>query len=99
MKHEKIAKRLHELGHSTRLNVYILLMKAGPEGLPVGILQLKLKIPASTLSHHLSRLRAVGLISQQRDGVKLYCQPNLNSLQEVIHYLQDKCCSDTGRTC
>src|SRR5215203_486896 len=56
MKLEKAAKQLEALGNPTRLKVYRTLVRAGDAGLPVGRLQEKLKIAASTLSHHLHRL-------------------------------------------
>ena len=53
---EKAAKQLEALGNPTRLKVYRALVRAGDDGLPVGRLQEKLEIAASTLSHHLHRL-------------------------------------------
>ncbi|MCC9371116.1 ArsR/SmtB family transcription factor [Enterobacter hormaechei] len=61
MELSKAADTLKELGHPTRLSVYRELVKAGHEGLPVGELQKRLDIPASTLSHHLSSLISVSL--------------------------------------
>lgn len=55
---------LKELGHTTRLDIYKTLVKAGRQGLPVGELQQHLAIPASTLSHHLSSLISVSLVRQ-----------------------------------
>ena len=97
MKHEIIAARLQELGHSTRLNIFRRLIKAAPHGLSVGDLQRKLDVPASTLSHHLTRLRTVGLITQHRSGAQLTCQPQIKALIEVIDYLQEECCG--GDSC
>jgi DNA-binding transcriptional ArsR family regulator len=99
MKTTIIASRLKELGHQTRLSVYRLLIKAGPKGLSVGVLQKKLRIPGSTLSHHLSRLAAVGLIEQHRTGTQLHCRPKIKSLDQVVDYLQSECCSDSEDTC
>ena len=64
MKVEKAAKQLEALGNPTRLQVYRALVRAGPAGLPVGRLQEKLRVPASTLSHHLHRLILTGLVSR-----------------------------------
>lgn len=64
MELSKAADTLKELGHPTRLSVYRELVKAGHEGLPVGELQKRLDIPASTLSHHLSSLISVSLVRQ-----------------------------------
>ena len=60
MKIEKAAKQLEALGNPTRLKVYRALVRAGDDGLPVGRLQEKLGVAASTLSHHLHRLILTG---------------------------------------
>lgn len=89
------AARLAELGHSTRLTIYKYLVKMGEAGAPVGEIQKVLDIPGSTLSHHLSRLVQVGLVRQMREGRILYCQPQYDTLEELIDFLKAECC--TGR--
>ncbi|CUY89588.1 ArsR/SmtB family transcription factor [Serratia sp. IR-2025] len=86
------AEALKELGHPTRLSVFKELVKFGYEGLPVGELQKRLEIPASTLSHHLSALLSVGLIRQERQGRILYCQPQYALLSQIINFLLEECC-------
>jgi DNA-binding transcriptional ArsR family regulator len=56
------------LGNPTRLKIYRILVRAGEEGMAVGRLQERLDIAASTLSHHLKALVAVGLVTQTREG-------------------------------
>ena len=56
MKIDEAAARLEALGNPTRLKIYRTLVRAGEPGLPVGKLQVRLAIPASTLSHHLKTL-------------------------------------------
>lgn len=92
MELELAAKRLAELGHSTRLGIFRHLVRCGPAGCRVGDLQEKLAIPASTLSHHLGRLISVGLVEQQRDGRILQCLPKMDALNETIAYLTEECC-------
>jgi len=94
MELEHVAGILKELGHPTRLAIFKLLVKAGHKGLPVGILQERLNIPNSTLSHHIAKLVSVNLITQQRAGRILYCIPQYESLNALIHFLQDECCVD-----
>ncbi len=89
---EKIAARLAELGHPTRLAIYVHLIKAGDKGSPVGEIQQKISIPGSTLSHHIAKMLKVDLIKQIRDSRTLYCLPQYDSLVEVIDFLQDECC-------
>ena len=92
MELETTAARFAELGHPSRLAIFRLLVKAGADGLPVGSIQSELEIPASTLSHHLSRLVSVGLIKQDRDGRTLHCKPQFPALQEVVEFLLKECC-------
>ena len=93
MKHENAAKRLAELGNTTRLAVFRYLVKIGHEGAPVGQIQRALGIPGSTLSHHISRLVTVGLVRQVRDSRILYCVPQYEALDELVDFLRSECCS------
>ncbi|MDF7800076.1 metalloregulator ArsR/SmtB family transcription factor [Pontiellaceae bacterium B1224] len=86
------AKQMAELGHTTRLSIFRYLVKGGRQGVPVGDIQAELNIPGSTLSHHISRLVAVGLVIQCRKGRTLYCAPQYSKLDELIDFLKDECC-------
>ncbi len=92
MELELAAKRLSELGHSTRLSIFRHLVGCGPQGCRVGDIQEILDIPGSTLSHHIARLVSAGLVEQRREGRVLYCIPNLDALAETMVYLTDECC-------
>ncbi|MDB1125067.1 ArsR/SmtB family transcription factor [Vibrio algarum] len=97
MELEAVAKALKELGHPTRLCIYKEVVKAGHQGIPVGNVQDKLVIPASTLSHHVSNLASAGLISQRREGRTLYCVAEYECLNSVIGFLRDECCLNEGQ--
>lgn len=88
------AKALKELGHVTRLKIFKAVVRAGKQGVAVGVVQEKLAIPGSTLSHHISSLMAAGLISQRREGRTLYCVAEYDQLTAVIGFVQDECCID-----
>ena len=90
------AKRLAELGHVTRLQIFRYLVKGGRQGVPVGEIQAALEVPGSTLSHHITRLVSVGLVEQRREGRTLYCVPQYDQLQNLIGFLQDECCVNEG---
>ena len=91
---ETAASQLEALGNPTRLNIYRTLVRAGGNGLPVGKLQLKLDIAASTLSHHIKKLVDVNLVSQERQATTLICRANYMSMNGLIGYLSDECCAD-----
>jgi ArsR family transcriptional regulator len=94
MKLEKAAKQLEALGNPTRLKVYRMLVRAGEGGLPVGRLQEKLGIAASTLSHHLHRLILTGLVTQERQATTLICRTNYGVMRDLLGFLADECCAD-----
>ena len=94
MKLEKAALQLEALGNPTRLQLYRTLVRAGDEGLPVGRIQDKLDIAASTLSHHLKRLVDTGLVTQERQATTLICRANYSGMDALIGYLADECCAD-----
>lgn len=84
-----------ELGHERRLAIYKLLVKAGPTGLSVGEIGKKLKIPGSTLSHHLRRLNSVKLIHQKQEKQTIYCHATYQQLNALMAFLTKSCCQDS----
>src|ERR1700732_772120 len=98
MKIEQAAKQLEALGNPTRLKVYRALVRAGDDGLPVGRLQVKLGLAASTLSHHLHRLILTGLVTQERQATTLICRANYVAMDGLLGFLTDECCADASRT-
>ena len=87
------AKRCSELGNTTRLSIFRLLVKAGKDGLPVGEIQRSLDIPPSTLTHHLQRLVQVGLVNQRRQSRVLHCEPQFDAVRELADFLVSECCT------
>jgi len=96
MELEKAAKQLEALGSPTRLQVYRILVRSGDEGLPVGALQEKLGIAASTLSHHLHRLILTGLVTQERQATTLICRANYPAMDSLVGFLVNECCIDAA---
>src|SRR5262245_25480735 len=97
MKLDDAAARLEALGNPTRLRVYRLLVRAGDSGLPVGKLQDRLDIAASTLSYHLKTLVTVGLVSQEREATTLICRANYPVMHALVAFLVDECCVEGPR--
>ncbi len=93
MEIEAAAKRCAELGNTTRLAIFRLLVRVGREGLPVGEIQKRLDIPGSTLSHHIGRLVQVGLVNQRRESRTLHCEPQIHAIEELAQYLISECCT------
>jgi len=94
---EEAAAQLEALGNSTRLKVYRALVRAGDDGLPVGRLQARIGIAASTLSHHLHRLIMVGLVTQERQVTTLICRANYPVMRSLLGFLVEECCVESCR--
>lgn len=97
MKVEKAARQLEALGNLTRLRVYRTLVRAGEAGLPVGRLQERIGIAASTLSHHLHRLILTGLVTQERQATTLICRANYIAMDALLGFLTEECCADATK--
>jgi DNA-binding transcriptional ArsR family regulator len=97
MKIDDAAARLEALGNPTRLKIYRMLVRAGHAGMPVGRLQERLKIPASTLSHHVKALVVVGLISQLREGTTLVCHAEYDTMRGLVDFLVAECCVEEAQ--
>jgi ArsR family transcriptional regulator len=70
-----------------------LLLTAHPQGMIAGDLQDQLGIPASTLSHHLEKLKNEDLVRVRREGTFLWYRANTEALQEIIAFLYAECCT------
>jgi ArsR family transcriptional regulator len=81
------------LGIESRLSIIRLLLKAHPQGMVAGDIQSELGIPASTLSHHLEKLKSEGLVSVERQGTHLWYRANTKTLQELLTFLYAECCT------
>ena len=92
------AQCLDKLGNPIRLEIIRLLVRAGPDGLSVGALKAHLGIAASTLSHHILHLVAVGLIHKHRQGRVLRCTPNYDLLHALVAMLTDECCKGVAHS-
>ncbi len=87
------ARCLSELGNLTRLDIYRLLVRAGPRGLNIREIQTRLGIPASTLAFHLRGLVNAKLVVQQKSGREIVCRAHHRQLNAVIDFLREKCCA------
>ena len=94
MKLEHAAKQLEALGNPTRLAIYRNLVKAGHNGSPVGDIRQALDIPASTLSHHISKLLQAGLLTQKRESRSLVCRLDYANMDSLMTFLVNNCCTE-----
>lgn len=94
---ETAAQGFAAIGSEPRLDVLLLLVKAGPDGLTVGDIQARTAMPASTLAHHLRFLTAAGLIEQERQGRSVINRARFDHLENLGGYLLKECCADQAQ--
>jgi DNA-binding transcriptional ArsR family regulator len=93
----RYAAQLAALGAAPRLQIVRLLLAAHPTGLWAGAIQEELGMPASTLSHHLEKLKQAGLIESRREGTFLRYAAQTAALRAIIDFLYAECCTRVER--
>ena len=89
----RYADMMAALGTETRLRIVRLLLSAHPYGLVVGEIGSELGIPASTLSHHLEKLKNEDLVIVRRESTFLRYTANTQALQDILAFLFAECCT------
>jgi ArsR family transcriptional regulator len=89
----RFADMFSAMGTGPRLRIMRLLLSAHPDGLVVGEIGQELAIPASTLSHHLDKLKNEDLVKVRREGTYLWYSANTEILQQLLGFLYAECCT------
>lgn len=89
----RYADMFSAMGAEPRLRIVRLLLSAHPEGMVVGEIGSELNIPASTLSHHLDKLKNEDLVRVRREGTFLWYSANTDALQDLLGFLYAECCT------
>ena len=89
----RFADMFSAMGTGPRLRIMRVLLSAHPDGMVVGDIGEELGIPASTLSHHLDKLKNEDLVKVMREGTYLWYSANTNGLQELLGFLYAECCT------
>ena len=89
----RYADMFSAMGTEARLRIMRLLLSAHPEGMVVGDIGNELGIPASTLSHHLDKLKNEELVQVTREGTFLRYRADTGSLQDLLTFLYAECCT------
>src|SRR3954464_14994735 len=97
MKSSNAIAALKALAHARRLELYRVLVQAGPGGMTVGALQTQTRHAAATLSNHLNALRHAGLVSDRRHGRNIWCCADYARMNGLLEYLTQNCCA--GEPC
>jgi ArsR family transcriptional regulator, arsenate/arsenite/antimonite-responsive transcriptional repressor len=89
---------LAALAQDNRLDVFRLLVEAGPEGMPAGAVATALDLAPNTLTFHFDRLRTAGLVTVRRDGRSMIYAAQFETMNSLLGYLTDNCCGGARRT-
>ncbi|SNY90321.1 transcriptional regulator, ArsR family [Cohaesibacter sp. ES.047] len=87
------------LSQPTRLDVFRLLIKAGPEGMSSGDLGEHLGVKPNTMSVNLKQLLHSGLVRNQRHGRQIYYYADMNAVGGLLSYLLQDCCGGRPELC
>jgi ArsR family transcriptional regulator len=90
---------LSALAQDNRLDIYRLLVQAGPEGMAAGEVATELAIAPNTLSFHFDRLRHAGLVSVARQGRSLIYAARYETMNNLLGYLTENCCGGKPGVC
>ena len=99
MKSNEVVASLAALAQESRLALFRLLVRRGPEGYTPTKLGESLGVPAPTLSFHLKELQRAGLIESRREGRYLFYSPNFTHMNQLLEFLTDNCCSLANQDC
>jgi DNA-binding transcriptional ArsR family regulator len=99
MKSKDVIESLSALAQESRLSVFRLLVKRGPEGYTPTQLGEKLDVASPTLSFHLKELQRAGLVDVRRDGRFLYYRPNFAHMNQLVGFLTENCCVLADQGC
>lgn len=83
---------LAALAQDNRLDVFRLLVQAGPEGMPAGAVADALDLAPNTLTFHFDRLRTAGLVTSRRDGRSIIYAARFEAMNDLVAFLTENCC-------
>jgi DNA-binding transcriptional ArsR family regulator len=93
------AAALGALAQESRLAVFRLLVQRGPRGLAAGEIAERLRIPAPTLSFHLSQLAHAALVRSRREGRSIIYAADYEGMQRLMGFLTEHCCREDAAGC
>src|SRR3954447_12813493 len=92
-----VVAALAALAQDNRLDVFRLLVQAGPEGMPAGAVAAALDLAPNTLTFHFDRLRTAGLVTVRRDGRSMIYAARFDTMNSLLRFLTENCCG--GASC
>jgi DNA-binding transcriptional ArsR family regulator len=83
---------LAALAQDNRLEIFRLLVQAGPDGMAAGHVAETLGLAPNTLTFHFDRLRTAGLVTVRRDGRSMIYTARFEAMSALVGFLTENCC-------
>ena len=99
MKNTDAVAALAALAQESRLDVFRLLVQAGPEGMAAGGVATALKLAPNTLTFHFDRLRDAGLVTVRREGRTMIYAARFEVMNGLLAFLTENCCQGAAEDC
>jgi DNA-binding transcriptional ArsR family regulator len=99
MEQNEAVAALNALGQESRLRVFRLLIRRGPDGMPAGDIAEQLKVPANTMSSHLAVLSRAGLVASRKQGRSVIYAVDLKGTRRLLAFLVEDCCGGKPEVC
>jgi ArsR family transcriptional regulator len=90
---------LSALAHPGRLEVFRLLVRAGPDGMAAGDIARATGSLANTLSANLNLLAGAGLVTSRREGRSIIYAAGYDRMRELLAFLMEDCCGGNSDIC
>lgn len=90
---------LAALAQDSRLDVFRLLVRAGPAGMPAGEVAASLKLAPNTLTFHFDRLKGAGLVTVRREGRSMIYAARYETMNGLLAFLTENCCQGAPGSC
>src|SRR3954462_9178435 len=97
MEKQDAVAALAALAQDNRLDVFRLLVQAGPEGLPAGAVASALDLAPNTLTFHFDRLRMAGLVAVRRHGRSMIYAARYEAMNALVGFLTENCCGGVSK--
>jgi ArsR family transcriptional regulator, arsenate/arsenite/antimonite-responsive transcriptional repressor len=90
---------LSALAQDSRLEIFRLLVQAGPEGMAAGQVAEKLGLAPNTLTFHFDRLRFAGMVTVRRNGRSMIYAARFDAMNDLVAFLTENCCQGVPEAC
>jgi ArsR family transcriptional regulator, arsenate/arsenite/antimonite-responsive transcriptional repressor len=99
MKKQEALAALAALAQDNRLDVFRLLVQAGPEGVAAGAVAVALDLAPNTLTFHFDRLRLADLVTVRREGRSMIYAARFETMNDLLGFLTENCCGGAPEKC